>query len=90
MILHTIKRITDLADNDRLDGRYPIRIGRRCKLILNGCGYPMLLEYHPRENEDYKGYLRTSIVEDIEAVNGITKIITQTSIYYFEELKADF
>lgn len=84
-MLHTIKRITDLDGNDRLDGRYPIRIGRRGKLILNGCGYPMVVEYHPRENEDYKGYLRTSIVEDIEFEHGITKITTLNSIYYFEE-----
>jgi hypothetical protein len=84
-MLYTIKRITNLSGLNRLDGRYPLRIGRRCKLILNGCGYSMVIEYCPRENEDYKGYLRSSIVEDIEAANGMTKITTQNSIYYFEE-----
>ena len=86
MILHTIKKITDLEGNDRLDGRYPLRTGRRGRLILNGCGCPMIIEYHPRENEDYKGYLHTSSVEEIEAANYTTKVTTRNSIYYFEEV----
>jgi hypothetical protein len=85
MILHTIIRITDLDGNDRLDDIYPLRIGRRGNMILNGCGCPMLFEYHPRENEDYMGYMRTSIVEDIEFAKDEIKIGTLNSIFYFEE-----
>jgi hypothetical protein len=89
MILHTIKKITDLEGNDRLDGRYPLRIGRRGRLLLNGCGCSMAFEYYPRGNENYKGYLQTSTVTDLEAANYITKVTTRNSIYYFEEVLSD-
>jgi hypothetical protein len=84
--LFEIIRITDRNGNDRTDGRYPLRIGRRCKLHLYGCDVPAMIEYVPRENEEYDGTLRTSTVEDLEAANGIHKITTRNSIYYLKEL----
>jgi len=89
MKLYTITRITDTNGNDRLDGRYPIRIGRRGKLILNGIGYMMIFDYRARENEDYQGYLKTSIVinQEIVSENGVNtiKVTTLNSIYYLQQ-----
>lgn len=84
--LFEIVKITHKDGTDRIDGIYPIRIGRRGILHLNGCGQVAYLEYVPRDNEDYSGVLRTSIVEDLEASNGIHKITTMNSIYYLKEL----
>lgn len=84
--LFEIIKITHKDGIDRTDGRYPMRIGRRCKLHIYGCDTPALLEYIPRENEDYQGVLRTSCVESIEAVNGIYTITTMNSVYYLKEL----
>lgn len=84
--LFEIIKITDRNDNDRLDGRYPLRIGRRCRPQFYGCGYPVAIEYIPRDGEDYYGTLHTSKAEEIEASNGIHKVTTKNSIYYFKEL----
>lgn len=84
--LFEIAKITHKDGTDRIDGRYPIRIGRRCRLHLNGCGYVAHLEYIPKHGEDYSGMLRTSVVEDIEATVGVHKITTMNSIYYLQEL----
>jgi hypothetical protein len=81
-----IVKITDKKGNDRLDGRYPLRSGRRCKPLLYGCNNVCFLEYYPREGEDYFGTLRTSLVEEIESKNGELKITTLNSIYYLKEL----
>ena len=88
--LFEIVRITDKDGIDRTDGRYPLRIGRRCKLHIYGCDIPALFEYVPRENEDYHGVLRTSRVEEVEVSEGIHKITTMNSIYYLKELYWDY
>lgn len=84
--LFEIVKITDKDDNDRTDGRYPLRIGRRCRLHIYGCGASMMIEYVPREKETYGGRLHTSIVQELEASGGIHKITTNNSVYYFKEL----
>jgi hypothetical protein len=86
-----IIRITELDDSDRLDGRYPSRIGRRGDIYLHGCGLPMLISYTPRDGEDYRGTLRTSLVQHIDISNEtlsneIYKITTLNSIYYLRRL----
>lgn len=84
--LFEITKITDKNDINRNDGRYPLRIGRRCKLHIYGVDNVMLIEYVPRENEDYSGVLRTSLVESLDESNGDYKVTTMNSIYYFKEL----
>lgn len=80
--IYKIERITDSDNNDKLDGRYPLRIGRRCSPILYGCGYIADLVYQPLDTDDYRGILRTSRVENIEHNNEYMIITTLNSIYY--------
>jgi hypothetical protein len=79
--LFEIVRITDKLGNDRTDGRYPARIGQKGELYLFGCDRAACFEY-----EDGHGTLVTSLVENIEAANGIHKVTTLNSVYYFKEL----
>lgn len=83
---YKIIKITDEIGNQRTDGRYPLRIGRRFKFLLTPeIGVCMLLDYKPRENEDYFGVLKTSSVQGI-CYQGNTVIInTYNSVYYFEK-----
>jgi hypothetical protein len=76
-----IIKITDKDGNDRTDGRYPARKEQKGRLHLYGCGTAAFFEY-----EDGHGILSTSIVQDLEAANGIHKVTTLNSIYYFKEL----
>lgn len=85
--LYEIDKITDTEGNDRLDGRYPLRIGRRFEFFRPIVrGVPMILEYNPRDGEDYCGTLRTSTVQDIQIDNDdhSYKITTINTIYYFK------
>ncbi len=85
---YKIKRITDLYGNDRTDGRYPLRIGRRFSF---GLGDPMLtcqmsICYRPYSNDDYKGTLRTTTVTKIDEINDEMIVKTFNSIYYFKKI----
>lgn len=85
--IYIITKITDLNGNDRIDGRYPLRIGRRCAF---GLGEPspnmiMAICYRPRQNDDYAGTLRTSIVKKVQHIENGIIVTTQNSIYYFKE-----
>jgi len=84
--LFEITKITDKNGVDRTDGRYPLRLKRRCRLYILGCDAPLLAEYAPRDDENYGGTLRTSLVEQLEAFQGVWKITTLNSVYYFKEL----
>lgn len=83
-ILYEIIKITDKNGKDRTDGRYPLRIGRRCKVHLKNQAF---LEYKPRLKESYNGTLRTSNIENYEGKDGILKITTMNSIYYLKKLE---
>lgn len=87
--IYIITKITDLNGNDRTDGRYPLRIGRR---FAFGLGEPslnmvMAICYRPRRNDNYAGTLRTSEVKKIQHTEKGMIVTTQNSIYYFEEEK---
>lgn len=86
---YIITKITDLQGNDRKNGRYPLRIGRRCAFRL---GFPskfmkMAVCYRPRREEDYSGTLYTSEVEGVEEKEDKLIVTTQNSIYHFQELE---
>lgn len=85
--IYIITKITDLSGNDRIDGRYPLRIGRR---FAFGLGEPhpftsMAICYRPRQNDNYTGTLRTSTVQKITRNEKELIVKTQNSIYYFKE-----
>lgn len=87
--IYIIKKITDLNENDRTDGRYPLRIGRR---FAFGLGEPspnmiMAICYRPRQSDDYSGTLHTSIVQKVQRTETQMIVTTKNSIYYFEEEK---
>lgn len=84
--VHTIISIADRQGNPRTDGRYPLRVGRRCQFYIEPrIGRCMLLEYCPREGEDYSGYLKTSTVQESQlTITGGEVVTTFTSVYYLE------
>ena len=81
--LFEIIGITDKENNKRLDGRYPLRINRRCKLHI--VGSKVTIEHVPRDGEDYRGLLNVSKMQQLEVVDGIYVIKTMNSIYYFKQ-----
>ncbi len=78
-----IIKITDKKGNDRIDGRYPIRIGRKCNVNHFGCGYNAYIHYIPKE----LGTLKVSEIEDIEENDDLLIFTTQNSIYHLKKLK---
>lgn len=85
--IYKIERITEKDNNDKLDGRYPMRIGRRCSPVLYGVGYIADLVYQPLDTDDYHGMLRTSKVESIEHTDTHMIITTMNSVYYLVRLE---
>lgn len=87
--IYIITKITYHNGNDRVDGRYPLRIGRRCAF---GLGEPspnmiMAICYRPRQNDNYTGTLHTSIVQKIQRIEHRIIVTTKNSVYHFEEEK---
>lgn len=87
--IYIIKKITDHNGNDKVEGRYPLRIGRR---LAFGLGEPspnmiMAICYRPCKNDDYSGTLHTSIVQKVQRIEHGMIVTTKNSIYHFEEEK---
>ena len=84
-----ITSITDHEENPKLEGRYPLRIGRTCKKPEAKCGYRAVIEY--LKNSDGSDYsnrcLLTSTVKEIFTIENTKKTIiiieTQNSRYKF-------
>lgn len=86
--MYIITKITDLMGNNRVDGRYPLRIGRK---FAFGLGKPslfcqMAICYRPRQEDTYQGTLYTSTVGKIEDKGNMMIVTTQNSVYYFQEI----
>lgn len=82
-MLYKIDRITDLAGHDRLDGRYPQRIGREGYIMPLVMGQPMAFVYA----EPYAGTLvTTQISAFLPAPRGL-KVWTKGGIYHFAEVE---
>lgn len=81
-----IVKITDKQGNDRTDGRYPLRIGRKCNIDFENLyiSLPMSIEYAPDAGEDYRGILHTSNLIDYGYINNQFVAKTLNSIYYLE------
>jgi len=89
-------RIVDIRDvatgQARMDGRYPLRIGRVCNKPNPQINLPMTVDYlRNADGSDYSGKcLRTSRVMNI-SVNEKENIVVKTmnSEYEFEPVKAE-
>lgn len=86
-ILHSGSRGT--RGTDRVDGRYPMRIGRTVELDLDNVklGKPMIINYLKNaDGSDYSNmYLRTSNVISIISTASAVFIETMNSIFTFEK-----
>ena len=75
------------TNETRTDGRYPLRIGSTVEFYTNplpGCS--MVLDYvSDNQGNPKSGYLRTSVVVDVEETKDEIVITTINSIYHFEK-----
>lgn len=88
-----VYRIVNIRDaktkETRVDGRYPIRIGRTCYRPEPIVGVPLIIGYIANaDGSDYAGFfLRTSLVVNyLESGNKLT-VETVNSIYEFEKVE---
>lgn len=85
--MYRIERITDRDGNDRIDGRYPRRIGCVVEEYQIALSHPMLLDYiRDNEGNEKMGCLRTSVVEGYSKSFNDLKVYTSNSIYYLKEI----
>ena len=83
---YKITSITHLDGTPRMDGRYPLRVGRVCSFLYepatDQCMY--LNWIRNSDGSAYSGYLRTSLVKQIERhADGTLIITTCNSVYTF-------
>jgi hypothetical protein len=72
---------------DRLDGRYPLRIGCTGEIAILKEGFCMFFEYISDQHGNPKeGALRTSTVTDYRVENKLVIVNTLNSEYVLEEL----
>lgn len=76
----------------RTDGRYPLRIGRTCRLRLDRIenGWPMVVYYlTDTDGSDYSGnYMVTSTVVGMIDLPSSLLVETQNSIFEFEKMES--
>ena len=89
-VIMKILDIRSLETNEtRTDGRYPLRIGSAVRFYVEPePGYPMVLEYIcDNQGNPKSGYLRTSMVTEIEEHRLMNEVVVTTvnSIYYFKK-----
>ena len=83
-------RIVNIKDVNtglpRMDGRYPLRIGRICKKPTPFCPYIDYLKN--ADGSDYSGYsLHISTVQNHEEIGNKVIVTTKNSIYEFEKVE---
>lgn len=90
--IYIITKITDHDGNDKTEGRYPLRIGRRFAFGLGDPSPNMIMAicYRPRQNDNYSGTLRTSVVQKIIRNEDKIIVTTKNSIYHFQEEKENW
>lgn len=86
-MLYRITSITDLDGNDRLDGRYPLRIGRTFRFCQPPkVGSCLFIAYEKNaDGSPYPGIFRTSRVSHLFFDNDSIVATTYNSIYTFEK-----
>lgn len=85
--MYKITKITDRDGNDRLDGRYPIRIGCIGDVGFLKKGYPLLFEYSlDAKGNEKTGTLKTSAVVRIEIEARHSVLTTLNSVYTLQYL----
>jgi len=85
--MYRIESITGSDDNERTDGRYPLRKGCTVDIWYLNINEPMMLSYiKDNEGNEKRGYLRTSVIDDYEEYdNGVT-VYTMNSVYYLKKI----
>ena len=84
---YRIVKITNKEGHDRIDGRYPMRIGRLCKRPVK-CDENRLFLYYLEnaDGSDYSGKIfKTSTIESIRETENQMIVETRNSIYYFQK-----
>ena len=88
-MLYRVESIKHLDGINRLDGRYPLRIGRVFEFMeppqYLRCMYIQWLE--DADGSPYHGYFRTSMVRLIEQHGKTMIVTTMNSVYTFTEIK---
>ena len=73
---------------ERLDGRYPLRIGRVCRIGQIEVGKAMFLDYlYDADGTPYNGTLRTSKVLKFTKEENHLLVETRNSIYVLEVME---
>ena len=81
-ILHRASR------EERLDGRYPLRIGRVCRIDHIEVGKGMFLDYlYDADGTPYNGMLHTSKVLRFTKEGNCLLVETRNSIYVLEVME---
>ena len=86
MFLVKIEKITHKDGTDRLDGRYPLRIGRIATIHNLNVDEVVFIEYSPNKDDDYKGVLRTSLLQKYEVSKDYVIIETLNSVYHLKRI----
>ena len=91
-MLYRVESIRHLSGTDRLDGRYPLRIGRVFEFMeppqYLRCMWLRWLQ--SADGTPYHGYFKTSLVQLIEQHGNTMIVTTVNSVYTFTEIGDDF
>ena len=83
-MIYKIARITDRKGKDRIDGRYPTRVGQICEIYKDSMniGRCMLIQYLSWPDlKPCRGVLTTSTIRNIEESDSTTFVTTTNSVY---------
>lgn len=84
---YKVVSITDRKGNPRMDGRYPLRIGRICAKPEVRIGERMFIQWVANaDGTPYIGKLPTSMSIGYTEVGNTITVTTRNSIYTFERV----
>lgn len=89
METYRVVSITDRKGNTRIEGRYPLRVGRMCKKPTPRNGDAMMIEWLAQpDGTPYVGMIVTSTVIGFKTEDRgkYIEVTTRNSIYTFERV----
>ena len=90
METYRVVSITDRKGNPRIEGRYPLRVGRMCKKPTPRNGDAMMIEWLAQpDGTPYVGMIVTSMVIGFKTEDRgkYIEVTTKNSIYTFERVR---
>lgn len=90
METYRVVSITDRKGNPRIEGRYPLRVGRMCKKPTPRNGDAMMIEWLAQpDGTPYVGMIVTSTVIGFKTEDRgkYIEVTTRNSIYTFERVR---